>query len=380
MPMVAAQTETTQRIARLTPLGDALTLIDSIAPVTPRQLALAGAAGRVLAADLRADAARPAAPLALRDGWAVRADLLADAGAYAPALLPAVPRRVQVGDAMPADADTVAEADAVVIQAGRAEAVAPVAPGEGVLPARADAESGSVLRRAGERLRHTDLAVLAGLGVAAVAVREPRVRVVCAGRPGEVMRACGAFVAAAVDSCGGVAILEPPAAAEAEAFEAALHHEAADAVIAIGGTGEGHGDGNVRALAALGTLRFHGLGVSPGETTAFGVVGSRPVLLVPGRLDATLSMWLVLGRALLARLADAREQATPVPLALTRKVASPIGLATVVPVRRRGDGVEPLASGYLPLGALAQADGWILVPADSEGYPAGTRVHVRSMP
>lgn len=377
---MVAQTQTTQRIARLTPLGDALALIDSIAPAAVRELPLAAAVGRVLAADLRAETARPATAIALRDGWAVRADLLTDANAYAPAPLPATPGRVQVGDVLPPDADTVAEADAVVIQAGTAEAVAPVTPGEGVLPARGDADAGLVLRRAGERLRHTDLAVLAGLGVAAVAVREPRVRVVRAGRPGEVMQACGAFVAAAVESCGGAAILDPPDAAAAQTFEAALHHEAADAVIAIGGTGEGSGDGNVRALAALGELRFHGLGVSPGETTAFGFVGSRPVLLVPGRLDATLAMWLLLGRAMLMRLADAREHETPLPLALSRKVASPVGLATVVPVRRRGDGVEPLASGYLPLAALAQADGWILVPADSEGHPAGTRVHVRSMP
>jgi molybdopterin biosynthesis enzyme len=33
----------------------------------------------------------------------------------------------------------------------------------------------------------------------------------------------------------------------------------------------------------------------------------------------------------------------------------------------------------VPLTALAQADGWILVPADSEGYPPGTEVMVRPL-
>ena len=30
--------------------------------------------------------------------------------------------------------------------------------------------------------------------------------------------------------------------------------------------------------------------------------------------------------------------------------------------------------------ALARAEGWILVPADSEGYPPGARVVVRPWP
>ena len=57
-----------------------------------------------------------------------------------------------------------------------------------------------------------------------------------------------------------------------------------------------------------------------------------------------------------------------------------IGLAEAVPVRRDGDTIMPLASGFLPLQSLMQADGWVLVPADSEGYPAGTIVQVRPLP
>ena len=65
---------------------------------------------------------------------------------------------------------------------------------------------------------------------------------------------------------------------------------------------------------------------------------------------------------------------------LSRKVTSAIGIAEMIPVRRDGGEVEPLASGYLPLQALARADGWILVAADSEGHPAGTVVSVRPLP
>jgi molybdopterin molybdotransferase len=65
---------------------------------------------------------------------------------------------------------------------------------------------------------------------------------------------------------------------------------------------------------------------------------------------------------------------------LARKVTSPLGMAEVVPVRCRGGSAEPLASGYLSHAALARADGWILVPPESEGYPPGAQVAVRMLP
>ena len=55
-------------------------------------------------------------------------------------------------------------------------------------------------------------------------------------------------------------------------------------------------------------------------------------------------------------------------------------MAEVVPVRRVGDKVEPIAHGYMPLSALTRADGWILVPAESEGYSAGAPVSVFPLP
>ena len=65
---------------------------------------------------------------------------------------------------------------------------------------------------------------------------------------------------------------------------------------------------------------------------------------------------------------------------LTRKVASNLGLAELIPVRWRGLDAEPLGSGYLPLQTIARADGWILVPADREGHPEGASVMVRPWP
>ena len=205
----------------------------------------------------------------------------------------------------------------------------PQFPGDGVLPAGGDSDPGIPLRRAGERLRITDLAALVCAGCARVSVREPRIR-----------------------------------------------------VVPLRGSGSGRNDASAQTLAGAGRLVVHGIALTPGETAALGFVGPRPVLLLPGRLDAALAVWLVVGRRILNRLslANANEHEPAETLTLARKIASTVGLAEVAPVRRNGGQAEPLAMKYLPLSSLARSDGWILVPADSEGYAAGAQVQVRPWP
>jgi molybdopterin biosynthesis enzyme len=104
------------------------------------------------------------------------------------------------------------------------------------------------------------------------------------------------------------------------------------------------------------------------------------VLLIPGRIDATLAIWLLIGRFLIAKLAGGSVEDALAMLPLRRKVTSTIGLAELIPVACSGGMAEPLASGYLSFTALAHSAGWIVVPADSEGFAAGTPVAVRSWP
>src|SRR4029077_1029128 len=149
-----------QRIARLTPLSAILALIDArVAAVQPSQCPLASARGQTLAEDVVV-AQLPPAPIALHDGFAGEAGAIADAGPYSPVPLASKPPRVDAGEALPSGADAVAPLDAINERGDRAEAVAPIAPGEGVLPAGGDAVSERPLRRAGERLRAIDAAVL----------------------------------------------------------------------------------------------------------------------------------------------------------------------------------------------------------------------------
>jgi molybdopterin molybdotransferase len=356
-----------QRISSLAPIGDVLARVATLArPVAPREMLLAEAEGRVLAEDVRPTMASPAAPVALIDGWAVRADAIADAGPYAPVLLGAAPAWVDAGTALPPGADAVLPPDAVTSRGDVAEVHASVTAGDGVLTAAGDAALGQVLRRAGERLRAADVAALQGVGASRVMVREPRVRVVSIGADPVALA-----IARGVASHGATVIF-------VRALERALAEDA-DAVVAIGGTGAGRHDRSVEQLARAGRVDIHGFGLSPGETSALGAVGTQPVLLLPARLDAALAAFLVVGDALLRGLTGA-PICPGMPVTLARKVTSTVGVAEVVPVRRIADGVEPLASGHWPMQAIARADGWVLVPPESEGYAAGARLEMRPFP
>jgi molybdopterin biosynthesis enzyme len=372
---MAAARERRQTISRLTPLAELTALMDrEVKPVVSHALEVTAAGGAILAGDVAAPT-RPHAAISLVDGWALSAEATRDAGGYAPALLADVPPHVAVGDVMPPGTDCVAPLDVVKVGDGRAEVLAAVGPGDGVLPAGGDSDPSVPLRRTGERLRQIDLAACAAAGVPRVAVRQPRLHVAALRRT-DIIAAAGRAIAADIERSGGIVRHEDGT----NDFATLLND--ADALIALGGTGAGHNDAAVSELREKGRIAVHGVALTPGETMAFGFIGDRPVLLLPGRLDAALAIWLTAGRHMLGRLAgaglEAREPTERLPLA--RKVTSTVGLTELIPVRRVGNDVEPLASKYLPFSALTRSDGWILVPSASEGYSAGALVSVSPWP
>ena len=360
-----------QRISRLTPLRAILALIESrVSPVKARKCATAAAAGFTLADDV-VTAERPTSSIALSDGFAVDAAAVADAGPYAPALLPALPQWIEAGQSLPIGTDAVAPLDAITQRGERVEVIVPVLAGQGILPAGGDAAAQTVLRRAGERMRDIDCAVAAAVGFAELNVREPRIWIARGRAATTPLIDAGLAMLARFVGKSGATIH-----GELTDLHEALARDEADAVIALGGTGGGRDDESVRTLARLGRVEAHGVAVAPGETAAFGFAGERPVLLMPGRIDAALALWLLIGRRLVAKLAGGGVADTPTVMPLKRKATSTIGMTELIPVSCADGMAEPLGSGYLSFTALARSDGWIVVPADSEGFAAGAQVAV----
>ena len=169
-----------QRITRLTPLSAILALIDSrVGAVTPQKSAVAVALGSTLAEDVVASATS-AGPIALRDGFAVEAGAIADAGPYSPVPFASKPQRVDVGEPLPAEPTRWLPFDAVT------RAAIATRPSPRFRRVRACCPRAAIARRArrcagpASSMRAIDIAVIAAAGIAEVMVRPPRIRIACA--------------------------------------------------------------------------------------------------------------------------------------------------------------------------------------------------------
>jgi molybdopterin biosynthesis enzyme len=232
-----------QRITRLTPVAGVLEMMSAnVAPVASAEASLAEALGRVLARDVFASKATPSRQIALRDGFALRADVTADASAYAPIVLPAIPRRFDAGEPLPPDTDAVAPLDFVEIANGTARVIAAVTAGDGVLREAADAAAETALCKAGTRLCASDIAALEACGVAKVSVRRPRIRVTLASQSNGTAQTYD-LIGRACEASGAHIVLDRIPLATA------LDRNDADATIAIGGTGTGRSDTSVQILS-----------------------------------------------------------------------------------------------------------------------------------
>lgn len=352
---------------RLTPLKDVLASLNTVKSVASNPAAIADSLGNTLAMDVFAPETLPSRARALYDGFAVLAEATLDASAYAPIVLK---KSVSIisGAPMPGSADAIAKIDAVEVGAEAVELTSPVAAGEGVLEKGGDCAAGALLRRAGCRVHAGDIAIFRFAGVSELLTRCPMISIGCA-RESAAIDIIAKMVADELRIQG--------AQSNITMLEHALIDDQADAVIGIGGTGGGANDHSAELLSRAGRVVFHGVGFMPGETSAFGFAGEKPVLLIPGRFDAALAVWHVLGQRFLARLCGNIEDLPSLVTTLARKVSSPPGIAEFVPLRIVEGKAQPLAAKYLPLESLAVADGWILVPAESEGYRANTSVRMR---
>lgn len=350
----------------------------------PRPVPLAEAAGCILHEAVTAETDLPSADRASRDGVAVASADTFGAGSYNPIpLMSATP--IAAGEPLPPGTDAVLPVEAMQQDAGFIEALGSVAPGDGVERRGEGVRAGTVLLEAGRVLRPQDIGLLAALGIKTVtAVARPRVRIVLAGGPRSGPEALGAMLAALVTRDGGLPDLIGPLtdrAALAEAYAA----PGADLLLSAGRTGVGEDDVAPLALADAGSLVLHGVAMRPGDSAALGFAAGALAVLLPGEPMACLAAYERLAGRAVRRMAGG-DAALPHPTreAVTaRKLVSEIGCADLYRVRltpncAAGDGmVEPLASPSVPgLSGAVRADGFVLIPAESEGIPAGSPVTV----
>lgn len=384
-------------------------LLDAAVPIDRvERVPLHEADLRVLARDVVAPDAVPPFDRAAMDGYAVVAEDTFGASRFDPKVLRRVDKvltgqvpsralspgeciEIATGAPMPTGANAVVMVEETERQGDDlVRILTPVYPGQHVGRRGADIEQGRRVVAAGTALTPSSVGAIAALGMADVEVyARPRITLLSTGNeiaepgqplgPGQIYDINRFTLAAIIRRHGGVPLPQPIAPDTLEDLDAAIDRGlACDATIFSGGSSVGERDLIMDVLQQRGEVLFHGIAVKPGKPTAFGRVAGKPVLGMPGYPTSCLSnayMLLVPMLRRMARLPEHQPQSLRVPLA--RRIVSTTGRHQFYTVRIVEGVAHPAFKASGDITSMADADGYIEVPAQTDIVEAGEVVEVK---
>lgn len=366
------------------------------------------ALGRILAKPVWAKISSPHYHASAMDGFAVRAEETAGALPSQPVLLnhPDQTIYVDTGDTLPDWANAVIPIENVemIDEEGKPTSGtrkpnairirASIAPWSHVRAMGEDIVATQLVLPSGHILRPVDLGAVAACGHDRVTVsQKPRVAIIPTGselveigkpvKAGEIIEYNSLVLAAQVNQWGGMATRFPIVPDEYGALYDAVKQAAEqyDLVLLNAGSSAGSEDFSAQVIERHGKLLVHGVAVRPGHPVILGMIGSIPIIGVPGYpvsaaltgeifVEPLLAVWL--GRKPIERAVIQAE--------LTRKITSPAGDDDYlrVAVGRVGERwlAAPLSRGAGVITSLVQADGIALLPRGVQGFSAGESVQV----
>jgi molybdopterin molybdotransferase len=367
------------------------------------------ASGRVLAEPIVAAADVPPFARAAMDGYAVIAEDTFGAGNLNPARVrllevvhaadiaaAAVSRgaciQVATGAPIPAGADAVVQFEDTELdsESGVVKIYTPVYPHQNISSQGRDIQKDQEVLPAGTRLDPSKIGVLAALGLTEVTVfAKPSVAVIPSGNeivppgdpltPGKIYDINSYTLASLIQDVGGLPRLFPVMKDTLEDVCRTLREAlSCDLVVLSGGSSVGERDVMVEAVASLGELKFHGIAVKPGKPTLCGVIDGKLVLGMPGYPTSCLTNGYGLLAPALRKLAHLPEVATGgVELPMARRYTSTTGRHQYLPVRIEDGEVAPVFKESGAITSMADAEGYIEIPANVDLVEKGERVLVK---
>lgn len=385
-------------------------LLDIAQPIRrTERVPLLQASGRVLAEPVVAAADVPPFPRAAMDGYAVIAQDTFGAGNFNPvrlrlievvhaadmaqgAVTPGACIQVATGAPVPPGADAVVQFEdtEMEVETGTVKIYTPVYPRQNISSQGKDIQVGQTVLAADTRLDPSKIGVLAALGFTEVAVvAKPTVAVIPSGNeivtpgepltPGKIYDINSYTLAALIQDAGGVPRLFSIMKDTLEDVRRTLREAlVCDLVVLSGGSSVGERDVMVEAVESMGEVKFHGIAVKPGKPTLCGVIEGKLVLGMPGYPTSCLTNgYGLLAPALrrLAHLPAARTGGIELPMA--RRYTSTTGRHQYLPVRIEGGEVVPVFKESGAITSMADAEGYIEIPANVDLVEKGERVLVK---
>ncbi len=319
-------------------------ILAAVAPLDREEVGLLDAVGLVLAEPIVATENLPPYRNSAMDGYAVRAIDTENATEARPATFEVVDSiaagtvptvhvtagsavRIMTGAAMPDGADTVVRFEEVGVPPTTQEPARPAAilvgrtlqPGENVRYPGEDVESGATILEPGRLLRPSEIGLLAALNRAsAVVYRRPRVAILSTGdelvdlgqplAPGKIRNSNSYTLAAMATRFGAIPqILGIARDAVGDLTRQLDIARAADLIVTSGGVSVGDFDLVKDVLRAEGAISIWQVRMKPGKPLAFGQVGGRPLLGLPGNPVAAAVSFEIFGRPVIRKMLGHRH-------------------------------------------------------------------------
>jgi molybdopterin molybdotransferase len=346
------------------------------------------------------------------DGYAVRAEDVAEASAASPVTLPVVGEihaggakpfaisagtavKIMTGAPVPRGADAVVPFEQTNHGSASVDVHAAVAVGANIRLAGSDVQAGDLVVPAGTVLGPREIGLLASLGASRVRARpRPRVVVMSTGNelrdPGShldydsIYDGNSYMLAAAARAAGAIAYRVGAVADDPRVFRESLAEQLvrADLVVTTGGVSEGEKDVVKETLSQLGTVRFDRVAMQPGKPQGFGTLFEEetPIITLPGNPVSAYVSFDVFVLPAIRRLMGRTPYRRPmVHAVLASDIESRAGFRQYVrgffEVTHRGAKVTPIQGHESHrIGALAQANALIVVGEDETALNMGDTV------
>jgi molybdopterin molybdotransferase len=382
-----------------------------VRPLESQAVALADALGRVLAEPVSSADDVPPFDSSAMDGFAVRAEDTAGAGADTPVELdlagesragapaargpePGEAVRISTGAMLPPGADSVVRVEDTAEHDDVVEVHAEVAPGREVRRAGEDIRAGELVLAAGRRIGPAELGVAASIGAAELRCRRlPTVSILVTGdelvppgvplEAGQIRNSNGVALASLASEAGAqvtsLATVGDDYRATVDALGSAL---AADVAVTTGGVSVGPHDHVKPALAELGVEEvFWGVALRPGKPTWFGVRDRTLVFGLPGNPVSAMVTFHLFVRPALRALQGAdprgRRAEAVIEVDYPKRPGRAHYLRCRLDAREDGWHVRPTKDqGSHVLTSMLDAEALAYVEVDRGDVKAGERVEI----
>jgi molybdopterin molybdotransferase len=387
------------------------TVIDRVAPNKRAHSTVSvdiwNALGFVLAQEITADRDYPPFDRSTRDGYAVHAsDVTAGAKLRCVAeikagdtvtsqLAPGTCVQIMTGAAVPSGADAVVMIEHTQRQAEFVNFERSAQAGQNIVPRGNETKAGNQLLQSGTRLGFAELALAAQVGAAELrCAAKPRVAILSTGDeivavdetpgPFQIRNSNIVSIGAQIRLAGAEPVPLGNAADSIGDLRAKIERGLKEDVLVLsGGVSMGKYDLVETVLKELGAeFYFDAVAIRPGKPAVFGKCRDTFVFGLPGNPVSTMVTFELFVVPALDLLSGAAPRPLPFLQAkLTESLQEKPGLTHFLPARLEWRGLTPYVKtlrwqGSGDIASVAQANCFLVVPADRDNIPAGETISV----